>query len=136
MSATLTTHDTRFDDPDSATIAKILAELDGDRHVLVTLGESDLTYLQVTGGGPMGLALEFQEGSLDQHYRSTNPDLPLALVTDLFQRYARGDQSWREEVEWVHVPYVPHRVPWHSTWVGYIVILGIVATLIWLWRGW
>ena len=136
MSATLTTHDTRFDDPDPATIAKILAELDGDRHVLVTLGESDLTYLQVTGGGPMGLALEFQEGSLDQHYRSTNPDLPLALVTDLFQRYARGDQSWREEVEWVHVPYVPHRVPWHSTWVGYIIILGIVATLIWLWRGW
>ena len=136
MSATLTTHDTRFDDPDPATIAKVLAELDGDRHVLATLGESDLTYLQVTGGGPAGLQLEFQDGSLDRHYRSKNPDQPLALVTDLFQRYARGDQSWRDEVEWVHVPFVPQRIPWHSTWIGYIIILTIVATLIWLWRGW
>src|SRR5262245_28601259 len=99
MSATLTTHDTRFDDPDPATIAKVLAALDGDRHVLATLGESDLTYLQVTGGGPAGLALEFQDGSLDRHYRSKNPDQSLALLTDLFQRYARGDQSWRDEVE-------------------------------------
>ena len=136
MSPTLTTHDTRFDDPDPATIAKILAGLDGDRHVLATLGDSDLTYLQVAGGVKSGLSLEFQDGSLDQHYRSSVAHLPLDLVTEVFLRYARGDQSWREAVEWVHVPYVPQRVPWHSTWLGYIVILAVVVLLIWLWRGW
>src|SRR5262249_44625296 len=93
-------------------------------------------YLQVTGGGSAGLALEFQDGSLDQHYRSKDPDLPLALVIDLFQRYARGDQSWRDEVEWVHVPYVPQRIPLHSTRMGYIIILPIVRALMWLWWGW
>ena len=136
MNPTLTTHDTRFDDPDPATIAKILAALDGDRHVLATLGDSDLTYLQASGGVRSGLTLEFQDGSLDRHYRSGTADLSLEVVIDVFQRYARGDQSWREGVEWVHVPFEPHRVPWHSTWLGYIIILSIVITLVWLWRGW
>ena len=136
MSPTLTTHDTRFDNPDAATITKVLAALDGDRHVLATLGDSDLTYLQASGGVKTGIALEFQDGSLDHHYRSTIAHLPLDRVTEIFLRYARGDQSWREGVQWVHVPYVTQSTPWHSTWLGYIVILSIVATLIWLWRGW
>lgn len=136
MSPTLTTHDTRFDNPDPATIAKVLAGLDGDRHPLATLGDSDVTYLQATGGVRTGLALEFQDGSLDQHYRSSLGHLPLDVVTDVFQRYARGDQSWREGVQWVHVPFVPQVIRWHNTWIGYIVILSIVAFLVWLWRGW
>jgi len=136
MRPTLTTHDTRFDDPDPATIAKVLAELDGDRHPVATLGDSDLTYLQVTGGVKTGLTLEFQDGSLDRHYRSVPANVPLALVTDVFHRYAQGDQSWREGVEWVHVPHESRQTPWHSTWVGYVIILSIVITLVWLWRGW
>jgi hypothetical protein len=136
MSLTLTTHDTRFDDPDAATIAKALAALDGDRHVLVTLGRSELTYLQASGGAQTGLALEYQEGSLDRHYSSRAPALPLEMVTDVFQRYARDDESWRERFPWEHVPYVPEKIPWHSTWIGYTLILLVVVVLVWLWRGW
>ncbi len=136
MSLTLTTHDTRFDDPDAATIAKVLASLDGGRHVLVTLGDSELTYVQVSGSVQTGLALEYQEGSLERRYTSRAASLPLELVTDVFQRYACGNQSWRQGVEWEHVPYVPQKVPWHSTWVGYTLILLIVIILVWLWRGW
>jgi hypothetical protein len=54
MSPTLTTHDTRFDNPDPATIAKVLAGLDGDRHPLATLGDSDLTHSQASGGVDSG----------------------------------------------------------------------------------
>jgi len=136
MTLTLTTHDTRFDDPDAATIAKVLASLDGDRHVLATLARSDVTYVQASGSAQNGLALEYQEGSLDRHYRSGAATLPLETVTDIFQRYARADESWRDVAPWEHVPYVPQTVPWHSTWVGYIVILAVVAFLVWLWRGW
>ena len=136
MPLTLTTHDTRFDDPDAATIARILAALDGDRHVLVTLGRSDLTYVQASGSAQRGLTLEYQEGSLDRHYRTGAVPLPLDTVTDIFQRYARDDESWHERVPWEHVPYVPRKIPWHSTWLAYIIILLIVVVLIWLWRGW
>ena len=136
MTLTLTTHDTRFDDPDDATIAKVLASLDADRHALVTLGRSDLTYVQVSGSAQTRLALEYQEGSLEQRYRSVAPTLPLEMVTDIFQRYGNDDESWRNRVPWEHVPYVPQTIPWHSTWVGYTVILLIVIALVWLWRGW
>ena len=59
MGLTLTTHDTRFYDPDAATIAKVLASLDGGRHVLATLGRSELTYLQASGSVPTGFVLEY-----------------------------------------------------------------------------
>jgi len=135
MGLTLTTHDTGFDDPDPATIAKVLASLDGGRHVLATLGHSELTYVQVAGSVQTGFALEYQEGSLDRHYKSRPASLPLETVTEIFQRYARGDGSWRQGVEWEHLPYAPQKIPWYSTWVGYIIILTTVVALIWLWRG-
>ena len=54
----------------------------------------------------------------------------------MFQCYAREDEAWRNRVAWEHVPYVPQKIPWFSTWIGYTVILVIVAVLVWLWRGW
>lgn len=135
MSLTLTTHDTRFDDPEATTIASVLGSLDGGLHVVATLAHSEARYLQATGSVMAGFALEHQEGSLDRHYRSRSATLPLASATEVFQKYARGDESWRQAVEWDSVPYVPVRIPWYSTWVGLIVILLVVVTLIWLWRG-
>ena len=135
MSLTLTTHDTGFDDPDAATIARVLASLYGGRHVLATLGRSELTYLQASGSVQTGFTLEYQDGSLDRHYKSPAATLPLGDVTDIFQTYARRDESWRRAVEWEHVPFVPPKTPWFSTWVGYILILLAVIALVWLWRG-
>jgi len=134
MSLTLTTHDTGYADPDAATIAKVLASLDGGRHVLATLGEGELTYVQVSGSVQAGFGLEYQEGSLDARYKSRAANLPLAQVTSVFQQYAAGQASWRHGIEWEHVPYIREKVAWYNTWVGYTIILAIVITLIWLWR--
>ncbi|HEV8437084.1 MAG TPA: hypothetical protein VGT40_03225 [Methylomirabilota bacterium] len=135
MGLTLTTHDTGFADPDPRTIAKVLAALDGGRHVLATLGGSELTYVQASGSVQAGFDLEYQEGSLDRHYRSRAAAIPLEQVTEVFQQYARGDESWRHQLEWEHVPYLPKTVPWFSTWIGYIIVLLIVIALVWIWRG-
>ena len=135
MSLTLTTHDTRFDDPDAATIAKVVASLDGGLHVMATLAHSERTYLQASGSVQAGFALEHQEGSLGQHYRSRTAILPLGTVTEIFQTYARGDESWQQGVEWEHVPYVREKTPWSSTWIGLTIIVLLVIALIWLWRG-
>jgi len=135
MSLTLTTHDSRFDDPDAATIASVLGALDGGLYVVATLAHSELRYLQATGSASAGFALAHQEGSLDRHYGSRTGSLPLGPVTELFVKYARGDESWRQGVEWERVPYVPAKTPWHSTWVGLIVLLLVVVALIWFWHG-
>ena len=133
MGLTLTTHDTGFDDPDATTIAKVLASLDGGRHVLATLGDSELTYIQVAGSVQTGFALEYQEGSLARHYKGRLANLSLETVTEIFQRYARGDGSWRQGAEWEHLPYAPQKTPWFNTWVGYSIILLIVIVLMLFW---
>ncbi len=135
MGLTLTTHDTGFDDPDAATIAKVLASLDGARHVLATLGHSEVTYLQAAGSVHTGFTLEYQDGSLDQHFKSQAAALPLEQVTEIFQKYARGDGSWRERVRWERVPFAPPKASWSATWVGFMVILAFAIMLIWYWRG-
>ena len=135
MGLTLTTHDTAFSDPDVATIAKVLASLDGTRHVLATLGSSELTYLQASGSVQTGFALEYQEDSLDRHYRSQRATLPLDQVTEIFQAYARGDAAWGQGVPWEQVPYAPPKTSWTSTWIGFALILATVIGLIWYWIG-
>ena len=132
---TLTSLDTRYDAPDDTTIAAVLAGLDGDRHVLATLGPSDLTYVQASGSVAAGFALDYQEGSIERHFRSRATDLSLAVVTGIFLKYARADDSWRDGIDWVHAPHVPGRTHWFSTWPGFVLVLLVVIVLIWLWRG-
>ena len=136
MSVTLTTHDTRFDALDDATIAKVLATLDGGRNVLATLERSDLTYLQAEGGTMRGFALEYQDGSLDHRYRTREQALPLGQVTSIFQAYARGDERWRDGLTWQHVPFVPPPTSWISTWWAYVAAILAVTAFMWWLRGW
>ncbi len=134
MALTLTTHDTRFDEPDAATIAKVLGSLDGGRNVVATLERSELVYLQAEGSADTGFALEYQDGSLDRRYRSRDRTLPLGQVGTLFQTYARDDAGWRDAVAWEHAPYTPAPIPWFSTWWAYVAAIFVVAALIWWWR--
>ena len=98
MELLLSTHDTGYERPDGPTIAKVLASLDGGRNVVATLGTSDATYLQASGSVQTGFGLDLQEGSLARRFRTRDRALPLAWVTEAFQRYATGDLSWRDAV--------------------------------------
>ncbi len=135
MALTLTTHDTRFDQLDDATIAKVLASLDGGRNVLATLERSELVYPQAEGAVRAGFALEYQDGSLARRFRSRDQAVPLAQVTEIFQTYARGEDSWRGGLTWEHVPLIPPATAWYSTWWAYAGAILAAAGLIWWWRG-
>src|SRR4029077_17225248 len=94
MELMLSTHDTGYERPDGPTIAKVLASLDGGRNVLATLGTSDSSYLQASGSVQSGFGLDLQEGSIERRFRTRDRALPLAWVTEAFQRYARADLGW------------------------------------------
>jgi hypothetical protein len=132
----LSTHDTGYERPDAPTIAKVLASLDGGRNVVATLGTSDASYLQATGGVQAGFGLDLQEGSLQRRFRTRDRTLPLAWVTEAFQHYAQGDMSWRDGVEWEQDRIVPPSASWTNSWAAYIVLIVGVAVLIWLWHAW
>jgi hypothetical protein len=99
MALTLNTLDHAYDEPDAATVAKTLADLDGRRNLVATLARGEATYLQATGSAAAGLVLMYQEGSLQHRYRSEE-SLPLSHVSEAFQHYLGGDGTRREGIRW------------------------------------
>jgi len=136
MDLMLSTHDTGYERPDGPTIAKVLASLDGGRHVVATLGTTDATYLQASGSVQTGFGLDLQEGSLDRRFCTRDRTLPLPWVTEAFQRYAKGDLSWREAVEWERDRIQRPRETWMNSWAAYIALLVAVAGAMWLFHAW
>ena len=60
MALTLNTLDHAYDEPDAATVAKTLADLDGRRNLVATLARDEATYLQASGSATVGLVLTYQ----------------------------------------------------------------------------
>lgn len=136
MDLMLSTHDTGYERPDGPTIAKVLASLDGGRNVVATLGTTDATYLQASGSVQTGFGLDLQEGSLERRFRTRDRALPLPWVTEAFQRYATGDQAWRESVEWEQERIAVPKESWTNSWAAYIGLLVAASAAIWLWQTW
>jgi len=136
MDLMLSTHDTGYERPDEPTIAKVLASLDGGRNVLATLGTSDSSYIQASGSVQAGFGLDLQEGSIERRFRTRDRALPLAWVTEAFQRYARADLGWRDQVEWEQERIVVPRESWANSWAAYLALMIAVAGAIWFWHSW
>ena len=47
--------------------------------------------------------IEYQEGSTDHHYATTGV-VPLVHVLQTFYKYLRGDESWKADLDWEHMP--------------------------------
>ena len=59
-----------------------------------------MVYIQCMGSEREGFVLEYQEGSLDQHFIASDDHLSLAAVTRAFHSAASGDEGWRTQVAW------------------------------------
>jgi hypothetical protein len=136
MSFTLSTLDFAYDTPDSATISKVLAGLDGKRNLVATLARDEGTYLQASGGAATGFTLIYQEGSLEHRYLSAETRLPLPRVTQAFHQYFRSEPGWRDGLRWEADRERLEVSTWYESWWIYLVaFLGITGLFVW-WRGW
>lgn len=70
----------------------------GDDAFLILSSESQI-YMQCCGDQYSGFELEYQEGSLDRHYRAVErPDMETVVAAFIF--YANQDSRWRTVVRW------------------------------------
>ena len=86
-------------DPNEAQIREAIRELDDFEGFLV-LSATDLTYIQSSGDSRVGFDLEYQEGSLDHHYRARKYDFEAETIVAKFSAYAAGDNGWRDGIDW------------------------------------
>jgi hypothetical protein len=83
-----------------ATEHDILDSIDGENFAILTT-DSD-TYIQCAQQQepPYEYVLEYQDGSLDQHYQAVDEPITLDYVMAAFIKYLRRDPSWRSDFKW------------------------------------
>ena len=135
MSLTLSTLDQAYDTPDSATISRVLAGLDGKRNLVATLARDEATYLQASGSAATGFTLIYQDGSIERRYRSAET-LPLPRVTQAFHQYFCDEPGWRDGLRWEVEREKLEVSAWYESWWIYLVALLVVTGFFVWWRGW
>ncbi len=132
----------QFSDPTPAEIAGVLASLPGGEDSFAILEQDDMVYIQTAGGASeAGFVLEYQEGSLERHYRSTNDELPLETVTRAFQLYAARNPAWKSLTSWEQedlglpanvAPEVARDGPASYLLPVLLLIAAVIAVFLWL----
>ena len=84
---------------DEAIIERAVRRLDNNRDAFVILELSNQTYMQVAGG-PGSYKLEYQDGSIEDHYSCSRSDLSADDVVNALLSYYRLDNRWRDDYPW------------------------------------
>jgi hypothetical protein len=91
-----------IENPSAQEIESALRDMEATGGEFAILDRGELDYMQAAGGDDE-YGLEYQEGSLDRHYRVEN--VTLGAVIEAFQQYARGeDSAWKSRFAWQHLP--------------------------------
>jgi hypothetical protein len=99
-----------IDNPTPEQVEQGLRTLEPANRDYAILEQQASTYLQTAPNGDGTYLLEFQDGSLDQHYRASRP-LQLDDLIGAFGAYRRQDASWRSRYEWQKIDATPHPAP-------------------------
>lgn len=86
--------------PEGGTLADDIEQLAGKTNEYAILARDEMTYIQASGDPDRGFILEYQEGSIEEHFCSIDKDLSLQQIVSAFQRFARGDDSYRNDFAW------------------------------------
>jgi hypothetical protein len=87
---------------DDAAVAEAIRGLarQSEDEAFAILSRSDETYIQTVRGDDGTFGLEYQEGSIDQHYGCYEEDLDEAKVLRAFTLYLHNDPRWHDERIW------------------------------------
>ena len=94
--------ETPITQPSDQDIEVWLARLDGKRCGFASLNRDAMTYIQTAGTYESGFDLEYQDEDTEHHYRAIDP-ADHEQVVSAFQRYAKGDPSWKDGFTWERV---------------------------------
>ncbi|MDR3639663.1 MAG: hypothetical protein P4L84_38035 [Isosphaeraceae bacterium] len=89
------------DEPTEALIRELVPKVE---HLILSAGE--LTYIQFAWRTlpPRGLVLEYQDGSMEQHYRGAMGPYDAETCISAMVKYLRGDPSWHTDIRvWEHL---------------------------------
>lgn len=77
------------------------ARIEGEEFAILSAGDDD-TYIQCAEQTepPWEYILEYQDGSLSEHFRAIEGPITLAQILMAFRKYRDNDSSWRADFTW------------------------------------
>lgn len=80
-----------------------LVQLTGDGDSFAILGVDEMTYIQTSGWPQAGFDLEYQAGSVEEHFRCTDANVSLDMVRQAFNAYLSEDDSYLSSCKWERI---------------------------------
>jgi hypothetical protein len=82
---------------------ELLSHIEGEEFAILSMDA--VTYIQCArqGEATCDYVLEYQGGSLENHFRATDEPITLERVVLTLQKYLRGDETWRTDLHWEKV---------------------------------
>lgn len=89
-------------DPSPTDLRQAVEGLDGGPNSFLILRNADepMSYMQTAGSVGEGFVLEYQAGSLDQHFACADEELDAEQIAAALTAYLRGDTHWQSEYPW------------------------------------
>lgn len=74
-------------------------DLNKNEDAFLILAKEEMTYIQCCGDPKSDFRLEYQEGTIDEHYFAVG-EIDVDALLLILTAYANGDESWKEDYEW------------------------------------
>src|SRR5438552_3701540 len=86
-----------IESPSDEEIANLLP---ATKFAVISDGPDSGTYMQFSKSRKYGIELEYQIDSLENHFKASDASLAIERVITAFQKYAKGDDSWKTGFQW------------------------------------
>ena len=87
-------------DPSDSEIRDGILKIDGKKNSFAILSIDEMTYIQTSGSPLTGFVLEYQNGSLENHYRASDLIAVPDKIIAAFISYRLQDGAWQEGFVW------------------------------------
>jgi hypothetical protein len=78
----------------------LLACIEGEEFAILSADPNTYVQCAEQKEPPYEYVLEYQDGSLEEHYRAADAPITLDRVLSALVKYLRGDASWRTDFRW------------------------------------
>ena len=78
-------------------------DVSGDAYLI--LSAPDGRFMQCSGDQRVGFHLEYQDGSVDEHYQAVRGDLEAETIIVKLAQYAEGNSAWKDGIEWKRITW-------------------------------
>lgn len=71
----------------------------------VILSRTTMTYIQAAGDRNVGFDLEYQDGTIEEHFKAKDKLMTIDDVVDAFIAYRNGDKNWKNGFDFERITW-------------------------------